>query len=105
VQNYCTLLHQALKKQLLNYALQCSKPPTDGDGLEIHQVGDLLVVLHVALFALVEAHADQVRVHELGAHAPQDLVVPILHQGQLARVKDHAHLATIRSRQNLGLRL
>ena len=38
---------------------------TDGDGLEVHQVGHLLVVLDTLLPALVDPDADQVRVHEL----------------------------------------
>ena len=69
--------------------------PTDGDGLEVDEVGHLLVVVDAPLLALVEADADEVWVHELGAHAPKDLVLPVLHERQLARVEDHADILVI----------
>ena len=69
------------------------------DGLDVHQVGDFLVVgrprigglrLRVGRrAALVEAAGDVMGGHVLGAARAQDLVPPVLHQRQLPGVIHH----------------
>eukprot|EP00951_Prasinocladus_malaysianus_P002968 scaffold21211_cov40-Prasinocladus_malaysianus.AAC.1 len=63
----------------------------DPDGLQIDQVGDLLVLLDDAAL-LVEPHADEVWAHVLCAARAEHLVAAVLDQSDLPGVVDHAHL-------------
>ena len=65
---------------------------TDADSVQVHQIGQFLVLLDVPLFPLVDPHAQEVGVHELCPHRSQDVVDAILHQGELTSIEDHAYL-------------
>ena len=45
---------------------------------------------------VVDPDADEVGVHELCPHGAEDLVLAVLHQAQLARVEDQAHVVVLK---------
>lgn len=68
----------------------------ESDCFKIKQVGEPLHVVRSSHLTFVDADADQVRVHKLGAHGSQDLVFAVLDQTQLARVEDHADIGVLK---------
>lgn len=65
---------------------------TYGDGFEIDEIRDLLVIF---LFSLIQTDADEMGVHKLCPHRAKDLISPVLHQGQLSGIEYHTHLQNI----------
>jgi hypothetical protein len=69
----------------------------DADGLEVDEVGNLLVLLHAGIGvwclegAVVQANADQEGAQVLGAACPQHLIASIFHQRELPCIVHHAH--------------
>ena len=69
----------------------------DANGLEINEVGNLLVLLQVGSWvggaegAVIEANTDQEGAQVLSAACPQHLVASILHQRKLPCIVHHAH--------------
>ena len=64
----------------------------DADGLAVHEVrDDLLPPLIVRVRRVVHTHAEEVRRDVLRAARPEDLVAPVLDEGEFADVEDHAH--------------
>ena len=65
------------------------------DRLEVEQVGQPLDLFRAPHLPLVDANADQVRVHELRPHGAQDLVLAVLDEAQFAGVEYHADVGIL----------
>ena len=72
----------------------CPTALTDADGVQVHEVGQLLALLSLLLPPppLVDTHTDEVRAHVLRSNGGQEVIGAILHQREFSSIEDHAHL-------------
>ena len=69
---------------------------THGNGLNIYQVGHLLIIVNSSLFPFIKANADQMGVHELSAGRTKNLILAILNERQFSSIENHADIFIVK---------